>query len=167
VITGWTFDFSNTAQAIGVVIDDNGKHVAWGPTAINRSDVNTAWSITGVHGFSYSIPLAPGTSQLCAYGVNTGTGGGNSALGCRSVSRASGAAVAPATTAPANTAPTSTAPTSSVPANSAPASSVSAPPAGSASASATAAPASSAPAGPAPTNSPTAGPSTTGSSTAK
>ncbi|HEV2886014.1 MAG TPA: hypothetical protein VGX49_03820 [Jatrophihabitans sp.] len=84
LITGWTFDFTNTAQAIGVVIDDNSRHVAWGPTAVDRSDVNQSWSITGTHGFSYSIKLAPGTNRLCAYGVNIGAGS-NSLLGCRSI----------------------------------------------------------------------------------
>ena len=92
LITGWTFDFSDTAQAIGVVVDNNGKHVAWGPTAVARDDVNGAWSITGKHGFSYSVKLAAGTNRLCVYAVNIGTGGGNSLLGCRSVSRAAGAA---------------------------------------------------------------------------
>jgi hypothetical protein len=164
VITGWTFDFSSTAKAIGVVIDNNGKHVAWGPTAITRGDVNQAWSITGVHGFSYSIPLAAGTNRLCAYGVNTGAGGGNSALGCRSVTRAAGAAVAPAGSTPAGSAPASSVPATSAPATSAPATSApassapaSSPPAGSA-------PASSAPADPvgsSVTGSPTASSSTT------
>ena len=154
LITGWTFDFSNTGQAIGVVIDLNGKHVAWGPTAVTRSDVNQAWSITGVHGFSYSIPLAAGTNQLCAYGVNTGAGGGNSALGCRSVSRASGAAVAPAKPAPTSSAPATPTPATSAPVTSAPASS----------APATSVPTSSAPAT---SGSPTTGSSASGSSTTK
>ncbi|MEO7261069.1 MAG: hypothetical protein ABI047_07435 [Jatrophihabitantaceae bacterium] len=85
VISGWTFDFNNTSQAIGVVLDRNSKHVAWGPTTIERGDVNSAWSVTGKHGFSYRVKLAAGANQLCAYGVNIGSGGGNSLLGCRSV----------------------------------------------------------------------------------
>ncbi|HST50331.1 hypothetical protein [Jatrophihabitans sp.] len=125
LVTGWTFDFSDTAQAIGTVVDDNGKHVAWGPTKVVRNDVNTAWSITGAHGFSYSVALSPGTNRICAYGVNVGTGGGNSLLGCRSVSPASGAAAAaPATPAPspATSAPAqSSAPSASTPAGSSPA----------------------------------------------
>jgi hypothetical protein len=88
VISGWTFDFNNTSQAIGAVIDRNAKHVAWGPTAIERADVNNSWAITGKHGFRHTVQLAPGTNQLCAYGVNIGSGGGNSLLGCRSVTPA-------------------------------------------------------------------------------
>jgi hypothetical protein len=131
LVTGWTFDFSDTTQAIGTVVDDNGKHVAWGPTKVIRNDVNTTWSITGAHGFSYSIALSPGTNQVCAYGMNVGTGGGNSLLGCRSVSPASGsAAAAPTTPTPSTSAPAqSSAPSSSAPAESSPAGS--SPPAGS------------------------------------
>jgi|GEM_PF-2248904 len=117
LVSGWTFDFSDTSQAIGTVIDNNGKHVAWGPTKVVRNDVNTSWAITGTHGFSYSVALSPGTNRICAYGVNIGTGGGNSLLGCRSVTLASGAGAA----APASPAPTSSAPASSAPASSAPA----------------------------------------------
>lgn len=122
LISGWTFDFNNTAQAIGVVIDRNGKHVAWGPTAIDRTDVNQAWSITGKHGFSYRLPLVAGVNQFCVYGVNIGSGGGNSLLGCRSVTVASNAAAAPAASAPSSV-PSSSAPSSSAPSSSAPASS--------------------------------------------
>ncbi len=153
IITGWTFDFSNTAKAIGVVIDNNGKHVAWGPTAVTRTDVNQAWSITGTHGFSYSIPLAPGTSRLCAYGVNTGAGGGNSLLGCRSVSRASGAAVAPAGSVPASSAPSTSGSATSRPSTSAPATSAPSTSAPSTSAPSTSAPSTSAPSTSAPSTS--------------
>ncbi len=92
LITGWTFDFNNTAQSIGAVIDRNGRHVAWGATSVARDDVNQAWQITGIHGFSYSVTLAAGTNQLCAYAVNIGAGS-NPLLGCRTVAAASGAAV--------------------------------------------------------------------------
>jgi hypothetical protein len=101
LITGWTFDFSDTAQAIGTIIDNNGRHVAWGPTGVVRNDVDTTWSITGTHGFSYYVALSAGSNRLCAYGVNIGTGGGNSLLGCRTVSPASAAAAAPAAPTPA------------------------------------------------------------------
>ena len=90
VISGWTFDFNNTSQAIGVVIDRNAKHVAWGPTTIERSDVNTAWAITGKHGFSRTVQLAAGANQLCVYAVNIGAGGSNPLLGCRTLTGPAG-----------------------------------------------------------------------------
>lgn len=150
LVTGWTFDFSDTGRATGFVIDDNGKHVAWGPTPVARNDVNSTWSITGTHGFSNSIALSPGANRICAYGVNTGTGGGNSLLGCRTVSPASGAAVVPAK--PASPSPSGSAPASS---------SSAAAPATTSPAAPSTAPTSTAPAAPTATGSATASPSPT------
>jgi hypothetical protein len=84
VVTGWAFDFNNTAQSIAVIINRNGRKVAAGATALDRPDVNRAWSVTGRHGFSYPVQLVAGANQLCAYGVNIGAGA-NALLGCRSV----------------------------------------------------------------------------------
>ena len=86
VVTGWAFDFNNTAQSIGVVLKRNGRQVASAPTALDRPDVNRAWSVTGRHGFSYTVGLIAGANQLCAYGLNVGAGA-NSLLGCRTVTR--------------------------------------------------------------------------------
>jgi hypothetical protein len=89
VITGWAFDFSSTAQSIGVIVTRNGTKLVSSSTTIERADVNRAWSVTGRHGFSYTVKLAAGTNQLCAYGVNVGAGA-NALLGCRSVAPAAG-----------------------------------------------------------------------------
>jgi hypothetical protein len=84
VVTGWAFDFSSAAQAIGVTVNRNGRQVASSRTTLLRADVNRAWSVTGTHGFSYTVPLVAGTNQLCAYGLNIGAGA-NALLGCRTV----------------------------------------------------------------------------------
>ncbi|HEX8768829.1 MAG TPA: hypothetical protein VF714_10690, partial [Jatrophihabitans sp.] len=84
VVTGWTFDFSNPAQAIGVTVTRNGRQVISSRTSLLRADVNRAWSVTGLHGFSYTVSLVAGTNRLCAYGVNIGAGA-NALLGCRTV----------------------------------------------------------------------------------
>jgi hypothetical protein len=84
VVTGWTFDFNNAAQAIGVIVTRNGRQVISSRTAILRGDVNRAWSVTGIHGFSYAVALAAGANKLCVYGVNIGAGA-NALLGCRTV----------------------------------------------------------------------------------
>ena len=84
VVTGWTVDFNAPSQAIGVVIDVGSVHAAWGPTPVDRPDVNQAYRITGTHGFNSTVTLPSGSSTICAYGVNVGPGS-NSLLGCRTV----------------------------------------------------------------------------------
>ncbi|HEU5268997.1 MAG TPA: hypothetical protein VFU36_03665 [Jatrophihabitans sp.] len=89
-VTGWAVDFNAPGQAIGVVINVGSVHAAWGPTPIDRTDVNQEYGITGTHGFSATVTLPNGTSTICGYGVNVGPGS-NSLLGCRTVSVTSGA----------------------------------------------------------------------------
>jgi hypothetical protein len=84
VVTGWAFDFSSPARSIAVTVTRNGRQVASSPTTLVRADVNRAWSVTGSHGFSYTVALGAGANQLCAYGVNIGAGA-NALLGCRTV----------------------------------------------------------------------------------
>jgi hypothetical protein len=90
VVNGWTFDFNAPSEAIGVVIDVGSVHAAWGPTPVDRGDVNQAYQITGTHGFSATVSLPTGDSTICAYGVNVGPGS-NSLLGCRTVTVTSSA----------------------------------------------------------------------------
>jgi len=84
VVTGWTVDFDAPSQAIGVVIDVNKVHAAWGLTPVDRPDVNQNYRITGTHGFSATVKLPDGSSTICAYGVNVGPGN-NALLGCQTV----------------------------------------------------------------------------------
>jgi hypothetical protein len=42
------------------------------------------YGITGTHGYTFSVPLAAGTNQLCMYGINSGAGS-NTLIGCRTV----------------------------------------------------------------------------------
>jgi hypothetical protein len=116
LVTGWTFDYDATAQSIGVVINVGLVHGAWGPTPVDRADVNQAWGITGKHGFSAYVALPPGSSTVCAYGVNVGVGS-NTLLGCKTVT-SSTAAVAPnavsSSRSPSDTASPSVSPSPSV-----------------------------------------------------
>jgi len=84
VVKGWTVDFDAPGQAIGVVINVGSTHAAWGPTTVDRPDVNQSYGITGTHGFSATLTLPSGASTICAYGVNVGAGS-NSLLGCQTV----------------------------------------------------------------------------------
>lgn len=83
-VKGWMFDYDAPTRSIEAIIDVNGKHVARGDTAITRGDVNAAYGITGAHGFSYSVTLAKGASQVCVRARNYATGT-DASLGCKSV----------------------------------------------------------------------------------
>ncbi len=81
--TGWTLD-PDTSRSIAVHLYVNGAGKEY-QANLARPDVAAAYPSTGAnHGFSAQLTLGAGTSQVCAYGINTGPGG-NSFLGCRSV----------------------------------------------------------------------------------
>ena len=110
IVTGWTVDFNAPSQAIGVVVNVGSVHAAWGPTTVDRSDVNQAYGITGTHGFSATVTLPNGTSTICGYGVNVGPGR-NSLLGCRTVTASAPDAAQPGGGSPS--APTTASPSAS------------------------------------------------------
>ncbi len=83
-VTGWSYDYDAPATPIRTVLYLNGTLAAYGPTMVQRDDVNAVFGLTGTHGYSFSIAVQPGANQLCMYGINVGTGA-NSALGCRTV----------------------------------------------------------------------------------
>lgn len=115
-VSGWTFDYNATSQAIGYVINVGSSHAVWGLTPVDRPDVDQAYRITGTHGFSSTVTLPAGNSTVCVYGVNIGPGS-NSLLGCRAVTAASPNAAPPAgrSSAPSAVSP---APSSSAPSGS-------------------------------------------------
>ncbi|TFC01237.1 hypothetical protein [Cryobacterium mannosilyticum] len=83
VVSGWALDPDTTSSvSVHVYVDSSG-------VALNadrpRADVAAAYSAYGeAHGFTSPIAAAPGTHQVCAYGINTGPGG-PSLLGCKSI----------------------------------------------------------------------------------
>lgn len=83
-VTGWTYDYDAPTQAIKAVLYLNGRLAAYGPTSLQRNDVNAAYGLTGTHGYQFSIPVPAGSAQLCMYGISVGTGP-NTTLGCRTV----------------------------------------------------------------------------------
>lgn len=80
---GWAID-PDTAKPIAVHLYVNGA----GREVIankSRPDVGAVFPAAGpLHGFSEQLTLPPGTSEVCAYGINAGVGT-NSFLGCRKV----------------------------------------------------------------------------------
>jgi hypothetical protein len=88
VVSGWTFDprLPNVSIPVHFYVDQpNGVTVGKAATANRpRPDVNNVYGISGEHGYTESVTLAPGTNQICAYGIGVDSNN-NTQLGCRSV----------------------------------------------------------------------------------
>jgi hypothetical protein len=80
---GWVIDPDGTGPT-GVHLYVDGRGVADIAAEQPRPDVAAAHPGYGEHrGFDHVVPVAPGTRNLCAFGINDpGTGGGNVLLGC-------------------------------------------------------------------------------------
>ncbi|MBA8848939.1 hypothetical protein [Microcella alkalica] len=81
-IRGWAIDPDTTAPIdVHVYVDGRGIPVR---AADTRPDVGAAYALYGPnHGFSATIPAAPGNRQICVYAINS-VSGVNPLLGCRS-----------------------------------------------------------------------------------
>ncbi len=86
-ISGWAYDPDSSSTAIGIHIYVNGPAPAgdfydYGATNVSRPDVNSAFGITGTHGFNWTVPskYKDGNTYhfyLYARGVDSaGNGGG-------------------------------------------------------------------------------------------
>jgi GH25 family lysozyme M1 (1,4-beta-N-acetylmuramidase) len=83
-VAGWAIDpDTSTSIPVHVYVDNTLTGLtADGP----RPDVAAAFPGYGpAHGYSRVVPASPGTHTVCAYGINTVAPGGNSQLGCRTV----------------------------------------------------------------------------------
>ncbi len=81
-VTGWAVD-PDTTSAIPVHVYVNGVGIV-ATSSVSRDDLAAAFPLFGArHGFSITVPLSVGTSQVCVYAINTA--GGNTSLGCRAV----------------------------------------------------------------------------------
>jgi hypothetical protein len=83
-VKGWTFDYSNPAAAIQILVSLNGKYVAYRATSVNRPDINSAYQVTGVHGYQIALALPAGPNKICVQAINIGAGS-NSTLGCQTI----------------------------------------------------------------------------------
>ncbi len=82
-VAGWAID-PDVASSIPVhvYVDNTGYAI---DASNPRSDLAAVYpAYGGNHGFSTTVPAAPGRHTVCVYGINTGLGG-NSTIGCRSV----------------------------------------------------------------------------------
>ncbi len=95
LITGWTFDPDDTPTSLTIHVYKNGPaggggSFVGGYTAnVSRPDINTAYGITGNHGYSFATPtdfMTGSAVPLYIYAVNTSGGNnpliGNSSLTC-------------------------------------------------------------------------------------
>ncbi len=84
-VRGWTIDPDTTAP-IDVHIYVDGRGAAVSKAGVSRPDVAAAYPGFGeLHGIDTTVPLTPGSHQLCSYAINVGPGS-NTLLGCQSVS---------------------------------------------------------------------------------
>ncbi|WP_240719820.1 lysozyme [Pseudarthrobacter sp. NamB4] len=89
--TGWTYDpdmptVSNPVHAY--VTGPDGKTTGYAfSTTVDRPDVNKAFGITGVHGYSVNVnTTVRGTYRVCTYGIGVSPfTTGNTLLGCRTL----------------------------------------------------------------------------------
>lgn len=81
-LSGWALDNDQPTTSINVHLYVDGR---WGgsvPAAGSRPDVGAAYPGAGAaHGWTATVPVRPGTSRVCAYGINVG-GGTNALLRC-------------------------------------------------------------------------------------
>ncbi|MFT4050871.1 MAG: hypothetical protein QM677_01325 [Microbacterium sp.] len=82
-VSGWAIDPDTTSSIkVHVYVDGVGT-----VTTANRARADVAAAYPGygsAHGFSLSTAISSGTHTVCAYGINTGSGG-NTTLGCKTV----------------------------------------------------------------------------------
>ena len=134
-VGGWALDRQSSGASIAVhIYVTNGVSTrSWAFTADGaRPDVNSAFGVSGRHGFSGTVALYPGANRVCAYSIGV-TAGNNALISCRGVtgSRVSSLAAVEESATPA-TVPTpsvtpliSPAPTAAAPSDATPSTSVS------------------------------------------
>jgi spore germination protein YaaH len=88
-IRGWTVD-PDTASPARVDVYVDGKGASSGPASAGRGDIARLYPGYGAaHGFDTTLTIGGGTHQICAFGINVGPGG-NTLLGCRTVTLPTG-----------------------------------------------------------------------------
>ncbi len=83
--SGWVVD-RDTTNPVAVHIYVNGRFAVATGTGQPRNDVVAVHpGVVTNSGYTVTIPVAPGSNQVCAYAINVGPGTGNPLLGCRQV----------------------------------------------------------------------------------
>ncbi len=85
VLTGWAFDRDAPSTSIAVNIYQDDKPLMGIHTGVMRSDVNSAYHITGVHGFKVQFKASTGAHNYKVWAMNVGGGTGNTLIGNHSL----------------------------------------------------------------------------------
>ncbi|MFL6161374.1 MAG: twin-arginine translocation signal domain-containing protein [Jatrophihabitantaceae bacterium] len=96
VISGWAFDRDAPSTSIGVAIYQDNKPLMGIHASVPRGDVNSAYGITGDHGFTVQFKTTVGAHNYKVYAINVGGGTGNTLIGNHSTVVRGTAAAAPA-----------------------------------------------------------------------
>ena len=91
-VRGWAFDPSGSGKNIDVHMNvgpqpgQSGSYANVLTATKSRPDVNTAYGITGNHGFETTVYTKRRRPQtVCAYGINIGEGWTNPQVSCKTV----------------------------------------------------------------------------------
>ena len=84
LVAGWAFDPDQPATEISIAIYVDGVGVSWFPTGVPRGDVNSAYGISGKHGYEVVLPMSPGGHSVTVFAINVPEGN-NPVIGTRSV----------------------------------------------------------------------------------
>lgn len=84
-LTGWAFDPDRPSTSLSVAVYRDDIGIRWYPANLARPDVNRVYGITGAHGFSITVPTAPGSHRFAVYAINIAPAGANPLLGTRTV----------------------------------------------------------------------------------
>jgi hypothetical protein len=85
VLTGWAFDKDSPSTSIAVNIYQDDKPLMGIRTAVDRPDVNSAYKITGVHGFKAQFKASVGAHNYKVFAMNIAGGTGNTLIGNHSL----------------------------------------------------------------------------------
>jgi hypothetical protein len=84
-VRGWAFDPDQPSTALKMNVRLDGGLVHSSATATPRPDVNSAFRITGTHGFDFTVPAKPGRHTVTVEAVNVAGGPGGALIGSRTV----------------------------------------------------------------------------------
>lgn len=84
-VSGWTFEPATSGAANTVSITVNGAAPATVKTTVARSDVNSAFGITGTHGYTAAYPARGGANTVCITANSVVNAGISTSLGCNTV----------------------------------------------------------------------------------
>lgn len=84
-LTGWMLDPDSPNSSGTVHVYRNGQVLAAFGTNVYRSDVNSAYKVSGNHGFSVTLNNEPvGNNSYCIYAIDNEAITANPSIGCRS-----------------------------------------------------------------------------------